>query len=167
MPEPVRIVVSDTGPFITLEKLPGGFELLRQLYDRVLLPGQVLTELAAGRPSGEAYLRDLGLEDLVEVVTVEATDPDLADLDAGERAALTLALDRDLPLLIEERAGRDLAAAKGVLYSGIAGQVMRARRLHLLSRAEAAAKLNVLYDAGRINRTLLRGLLAALRETGE
>jgi predicted nucleic acid-binding protein len=57
MPEPVRIVVSDTGPFITLEKLPGGFELLRRLYDRVLLPQQVLAELAEGWPSGSTYLR--------------------------------------------------------------------------------------------------------------
>ena len=54
MPEPDRVVVSDTGPFITLERLPGGFALLRQLYDRVLLPEQVLDGLlAALRESAE------------------------------------------------------------------------------------------------------------------
>jgi predicted nucleic acid-binding protein len=118
MPEPDRVVVSDTGPFITLERLPGGFKLLRQLYDRVLLPERVLAELAAGRPPGDDYLQEFGLADFVEVVTVQATDPDLAELDAGERDALSLALGRGLPLLIEERIGRDIARAKGCLTRG-------------------------------------------------
>lgn len=83
MPDPARVVVSDTGPFITLEKLPGGFELLRQLYDRVLLPKQVLAELAQGRASGTAYLREFDLEGFVDVVPVRVTDPDLAELDPG------------------------------------------------------------------------------------
>lgn len=165
MPEPDRVVVSDTGPFITLERLPGGFALLRQLYNRVLLPEQVLAELTAGRPPGDDYLQEFGLADLVEVVAVEATDPELAELDAGERDALSLALQRGLPLLIEERVGRDTARAKGVSYSGIAGQLMKARRLGLLSRAEAAEKLSTLFEAGRINRTLLDGLLAAFQES--
>jgi hypothetical protein len=44
---------------------------------------------------------------------------------------------------------------------------MKARRLSLLSRDEAADKLSTLFEAGRINRTLLDGLLAALRESAE
>jgi hypothetical protein len=42
---------------------------------------------------------------------------------------------------------------------------MKARRLGLLSRAETADKLSTLFEAGRINRTLLDGLLAALQES--
>lgn len=57
---------------------------------------------------------------------MEATDPELAELDAGERDALSLALQRGLPVLIEERVGRDIARAKGMSYSGIAGQSMKA-----------------------------------------
>jgi hypothetical protein len=30
--------VSDTGPLISLEKVSGGFSLLRSLFDRVLVP---------------------------------------------------------------------------------------------------------------------------------
>jgi len=162
MPDAERVVVSDTGPFITLERLPGGFELLRQLYDRVLLPERVLEELAEGRPSGSAYLEEFGIRDLVQVVAVPSDASGLEALDSGERAALSLALDRDLPLLIEERAGCDLAHKRGMRFSGIAGQVMKARRLGLLSRAEAAEKLRSLYRTGRINQRLLSDLLDSL-----
>ena len=49
-------VVSDTGPLISLEALADGFELLRNLCSRVLLPQAVLVELEAG-PGADGYLR--------------------------------------------------------------------------------------------------------------
>ncbi len=62
-----RLVVSDTGPIITLEKLPDGFALLRKLYDKILLPEEVLEELAEGFETPEAYLNHL------EAVKAQAT----------------------------------------------------------------------------------------------
>lgn len=41
-------VVSNPGPFISLEKISNGFRLLPLLYDRVLIPEEVLQELAYG-----------------------------------------------------------------------------------------------------------------------
>lgn len=41
----MRQVVCDTGTLISLEKLPNGFALIRQLYDKLLLPTAVLNEL--------------------------------------------------------------------------------------------------------------------------
>jgi uncharacterized protein len=167
MPEPPRTVVSNTGPFITLEKLPGGFKLLRQLYDRVLLPERVLAELTEGIPAGEGYLKRFGIEDLVEVVEVASTDQDLAALEAGERDALALAIEKGLPVLIEERRGRDLARAKGVKYSGIAGQLIRAGKLDILNAAEVIEGLQGLYRANRINRDLLAELVRSVSEESD
>ena len=84
MPEPSidqpgqRIIVSNTGPFISLEKITGGFFLLRSLYDRVFIPLQVLFELALDSLPTQNYLKERSLEDLVIVENV--TLPEDSDL---------------------------------------------------------------------------------------
>ena len=35
-------IVSNTGPLITLEKLPDGFAFIRSLYEHILVPRQVI-----------------------------------------------------------------------------------------------------------------------------
>ena len=40
-----RQIVSDTGLLITLEKLPDGYQFIRKLYDTIIIPPTVLTEL--------------------------------------------------------------------------------------------------------------------------
>lgn len=45
-----REIVSNTGPFISLERFSYGFKLMRQLYDKVFIPTQVLEELQRGSP---------------------------------------------------------------------------------------------------------------------
>ncbi len=124
MPEPSsktsgqRSVVSNTGPFISLEKITDGFSLLRSLYDQVFIPPQVLSELSPA----QSYLKDRDLENLVIIETVVLPeDSDLALLDAGEQYAIALAMKKQLPLLIEERLGRDIAGSKGLKVSGIGG----------------------------------------------
>jgi predicted nucleic acid-binding protein len=71
----------------------------------------VLRELAAGPfENEEAYLSHFGIDDLLRVETPERSAPENTQhLDAGEREAIALALEFDLPFLIEEEAGRTLA----------------------------------------------------------
>ena len=76
-----RIVVSDTGPLISLEKLTDGFEFIRLLYDTILIS-----------------------------------------------ATVQLAHVKQLPIVIEEEAGRRVAWDLGMRISGIAGQVVKALR---------------------------------------
>ena len=65
---PIRRVVCDTGPLISLEKLSGGFRFIRRLYDGLIVPPAVLSELAAGLFEGaDAYQRHYGIEDLLVV----------------------------------------------------------------------------------------------------
>lgn len=160
-----REAASDTGPLITLEKLDDGYRFIRLLYDRIVVPRAVLDELVQGQfVSSQAYLRHYGIEDLLEIVeaggSLEVPEADL--LDAGERAAIRVALERGLPLLIEEEAGRRCARSLGLQISGIAGQVVKAFRAGLLSRGEAQDKLRELFEAGRINRKIHVALAAAI-----
>ena len=100
-----RETVSDTGPLITLEKLSDGYRFIRLLYGKVIIPRTVLDELTQGQfLSPQAYLEHYRIEDLLEVVEArgDLEVPEVELLDAGEREAIQIALERGLPLLIEE-----------------------------------------------------------------
>ena len=164
-----RETVSDTGPLITLEKLSDGYRFIRLLYDKVIIPRTVLDELTQGQfLSPQAYLEHYGIEDLLEVVEArgDLEVPGVELLDAGEREAIQIALERGLPLLIEEEAGRQCARSLSLQISGIAGQFVKAFRAGLISSRETQDKLQELFDAGRINRKIHAALIAAVRQGG-
>ncbi len=162
-----REAVSDTGPLITLEKMSGGYRFIRLLYDRIIVPRTVIDELAQGQfLSPQAYLEHYGIEDLLEIVDVRNSQglPGGDLLDDGEREAIQTALERGLPLLIEEEAGRQCARSLGLQISGIAGQVVRAFRIGLIPGQEAVDKLRELFERGRINRKIHEALTSAIRQ---
>jgi len=161
----VRRIVSNTGPLISLEKLSQGYDFIRRLYDKVVITPVVLEEVAAGQfaTPGE-YLQHFGISDLIEVRTVSQPRelPEAERLHKGETQAIQLALELQLPLLIEETVGRRVAQSLGIQISGIAGQILKAFRQGSISVIEAQAKLSDLLRAGRINRKIYEALLAAL-----
>lgn len=151
---PVKRVVSDTGPIISLEKLTGGFQFICKLYDEVIIPTAVLEELAHGEfESGEAYLSHYHAADILTIKRVSSFDlqTETSHLDEGERQAIQLAFNEELPLLIEEHAGRETAQKLGLHISGIAGQLNKAFQQDLITAEEAKEKLDELLIAGRIN----------------
>jgi hypothetical protein len=55
---PLRQIVCDTGPLISLEKITGGYRFIGRLYARLLVPPAVMDELVAGQSETKgAYLR--------------------------------------------------------------------------------------------------------------
>lgn len=160
----LRRVVSDTGPMISLERLTGGFRFIRRLYDRMIVPPAVLEELGFGYDRAEEYLEHYGIDDLIEVRSVDsqAELPDLERLHEGEIQAIRLALELGLPLLIEEAAGRRSAQAAGVSISGVAGQVVKAHRQGGISVEKARAMLKEMVEHRRINERIYEQLVAAL-----
>lgn len=75
---------SNTGPFISLEKLSGGYDLLRMLHIHLIIPPQVLEELTDGASTAIDYLHHFGIEDLVTVKIPPEPDYILEELDYGE-----------------------------------------------------------------------------------
>jgi uncharacterized protein len=143
-------VVSNTGPFISLERIPNGFRLLRLLYDRVLIPDEVLGELAFGLGTPREYLEKYDLHDIVAVMGVGADDPSLAQLDLGEKHAIALALRENLPVLLEDRVARRIAEEKGLRVSGVAGIIKCAFEQNLISSSEAVESLSLLMMSNRL-----------------
>jgi hypothetical protein len=160
----VRQIVSNTGPLISLEKLSQGYDFIRQLYDTLIIAPAVLEEVAAGQfATPDEYLQHYAIHHLIEVRTVSQPRelPEAERLQEGETQAIQLALELQLPLLIEETIGRRVARNVGIQISGIAGQILKALRQGIISATEARDKLSELLGAGRINRKIYDALLAS------
>ena len=101
------VVVADASPLIFLSRLDL-LHLLRGLYDRILVPEEVYSEATAGDESSGALC--IRAADWIEILTPTENQPFheavQEELDAGEAAAIRLALERDADLiLIDERQG--------------------------------------------------------------
>ena len=163
----VRRIVSNTGPLISLEKLNHGYDFIRQLYEKVIIPPAVLDEVVQGQfENPAAYLRYYGIMDLVEisVVSKRYNFPGMERLHEGEKQAIQLALELQLPLLIEETVGRHIAKSLGIPITGVAGQIVKAFQQQVISATEARNKLSELLKTGRINRRIFEALTAAISE---
>ena len=159
-------VVSDTGPFISLEKLSMGSRWIQQLYGQILIPSTVALELYQGMfSSWDSYRNYYDLQSFIVIVEITDATTFLGyeRLDIGDRQAIQLAWQRGLPLLIEEEQGRQVAQALGLELSGMAGQIVKAYRSQILSLTTAQTSLAELLKAGRIGKRLYAGLLEALQ----
>jgi predicted nucleic acid-binding protein len=101
------IVVADTSPLNYLV-LIGEIELLAALYQKVLIPEEVLRELQRTGTPPAVHAWAASLPAWCQVRSPTSTpDPRLSELDAGERDAIQLALDSGIDtLLIDEVEGR-------------------------------------------------------------
>lgn len=147
-------IVSDTGPLISIERLPESFQWIQEIHEHVIVPPSVSEELIAGGYEDIVdYTQDFGIESFLRVVSPpDGSPPELAHLHSGEADAIWLALNLDLELLIEEEEGRQVSDRLNVPYSGIAGQILIAVRENVLSRSAGRRQLDTLLNRGRINR---------------
>lgn len=133
------IVVSDTSPINYLVQI-GQIEVLPRLFSRVLVPEAVMAELSAtGAPDAVSdWLASapLWLEVRESSHLIMGTD-----LDRGEAEALALAMDLGLTALIDDRKGRECAAALGVPFVGTIGILNRAAQLQMLDFEECLRDL--------------------------
>jgi predicted nucleic acid-binding protein len=125
------IVVPDAGPLIYLGGA-GEIDLLRRLYDEVVVPRIVLDEVVvagAGLPGAEevAACRWIRVEDAAPDPTLAAT------LDQGEAAAIPLAERLGALLLIDDGDGRAVARGRGLQVVGTLGVLLAAKQKGYLS----------------------------------
>ena len=107
--ERAALVVSDNSPLNVLIRI-GEVRVLPELFNRVMVPPAVLAELS--HPRAPQAVRDFAMSRpqwLEE--RVPRTILPLPRLDAGEREAVSLAVELQSPLLVDERVGRKEAQA--------------------------------------------------------
>lgn len=159
------IVVADAGPLIHLAVV-GHLELLPALFGQVPVPDVVFAEVQAGgvRP---------GALEIVEAAWVEVVDTSRLNgeiaalppvLDAGERAALAVAIDVSADLfLCDDRVGRRECGRRGVRVVGTLGILVQAKRERRV--ADVASLISALQLSGfRASDTVVRAVLDAAGE---
>lgn len=144
------IVVSDSGPLISLMKA-SQLELLRKLYQEILIPEAVYQELTSNpRYASEAmeirssaFIRTVPVQDRKAVDVLQK----LSGLDLGESEAIIYAYADDHKadvLLMEEAAGRRVAKSLGIRVRGSIGILLLGYDRKLLTAEDveqAAAKM--------------------------
>lgn len=136
------IVISDTFSILYL-LLINHLDLLPQLYGQIIIPEIVRDELLDPGAPVELQPWMTNPPGWLRVERVTSTpDTSLNKLNPGERAAITLAQEYPVDLLIiDERAGRRAATNLGIPIIGTLGILDEAASLGLLNFAEAIAKL--------------------------
>jgi predicted nucleic acid-binding protein len=160
-----RLVLTDASPLIGLSRVDG-LGWLESLFGAVWLPPRVRDEVLPGLGRDDERMIMAGLDaGWLKVHTEVPTAPPLPDLDEGEAACIRIALAQPEPclLLMDERAGRAIAAEHGLRVAGTAAVIGLARQRGLIPSArEVFARLHA--SDFRISPTVIK---TVLRRVGE
>ena len=161
----MRLVIADTGPLNYLI-LIGHIDLLPVLFEKVVLPTTVQSELASRKapPFVRDWVADLpAWVEVREAPLSQAEDASLNGIDAGEKAAIQLAvwLHADL-LLMDDRRGVNAAQRKGLRVTGTLGILDLAAQRGLAEFAQAVEQLR--QTNFRVSQALLDALLEKHKE---
>ena len=165
--------VADASVLIWLAKV-GRLYLLEQQYGSILIPSEVYSEVVE-EGLKEGYADALVVRDAFEKgwIKVEAAPTEqtgrimrgLPELHEGEAAAMSLAIDRRAPLLIDESSGRVIATALGLRPRGAIHVLFKAAYNGSLSTVEARDTISSMVSAGfRIEPKLLERVLRELSD---
>ncbi|WP_231188985.1 nucleic acid-binding protein [Haladaptatus sp. DYF46] len=131
------VAVADTGPLIHLAEIDA-LDLLTAI-DELLIPDTVYEELEEGGIPTE--LSDLEWERIEVVDPIESS----AELDAGERAALAVAHEReDTVFLTDDLAAREFAQDQNIEVHGSIGVIALAYHRDIVPSSEAASLMRSL-----------------------
>lgn len=128
----MRIVVSDTSPIRVLKHLDR-LHLLGDLFDEILIPPAVVRECGQARaPHLPVAVAEIPRARVVAPSNQAVVGELERHLQSGEAQAIALAEELRVELLIDERAGRRAALARGVTLTGVVGLLVRAKQRNLL-----------------------------------
>ncbi|HIO92604.1 MAG TPA: DUF3368 domain-containing protein [Leucothrix mucor] len=119
----MNIIVSDSSSLIALLNI-NQLELLKLSFNKVMVPPMVAQEVEHGEFSDSAWfsLKESGFICIERLINEDNRLILLnLQLDAGESEAILLADQLKLSLLIDERAGRNMATSMGLHIIGLVG----------------------------------------------
>ena len=162
------IVVSDASPLISLAAVHQ-LELLRELYGQVLIPEAVHREITAGHTAlpGAAEVRAAEWIRTVAVTSQILVEALALALDAGEAAAIVLALEHQADLLLmDERRGRTAANRLGCRVVGVLGVLIEAKQGGHLQAVRPVLEVLISAAGFRMSSALCERVLRAAGEAG-
>lgn len=163
------LVVSDTTPIITLLKIKK-LELLRKLFENVVIPSAVYNELTSNRkfPEEERVIKNTEYIKVVDVEDVKAVEllQRATGLDLGESEAIVFSDNSKAGLLlIDETNGRKVAKQMGIPIMGTIGVLMAAYHEKFISSCEIKECIDIMKNSGRhLSEKLFLQLIALIEE---
>lgn len=157
------IVVSDTSPITNLMRI-GRINLLRDLFETVVIPSAVYDEIA--------FLADQrsAIDAIEWISVVPITDLGLfrrlsTSIDRGEAEAITLSVELSASiLLIDENAGRREAERFGLEVTGLIGVLIRAKDKALIELVEPELRRLVDEAGFWVSESFIDGVLVQIGE---
>lgn len=151
VPQNKKVVVSNTSPIISLvECLPDKGTLLCKLFQKVIIPRQVLDELVKQTAfTHESYLQHYGLESVIEIheIELDTSIAEIEDLDDGEAYAISLAVKLGFLLIIDEKKGRRIARDNaGLAIEYCTDQIISACNQGIINKELAKIYLDMLVN---------------------
>lgn len=160
-------VVSNASPLILLARMER-FELLLQMFDRIVIPEAVYAEVVTNSPGRPGAVEtQKAVNDWIEVHPIQQMDLArslLTKLGWGESEAITLALENNADLvLLDDRKARIAAEFMGLQVRGTVGLLIQAYRRGMIENLEQA--LDELKKAGvRISDAVYKAALNNKKE---
>lgn len=159
----MKLIVADSSPLIIFAR-SGLLEVLQRVAGEIVVPQTVYqectTDMSSARLIAEAH--HAGLLTLHADSRALALPANMPMLDKGEIAAISLAIELSEPVLMDERLGRQAAAAHGLAVIGSAGILLTAKRKGLIS-----AVLPILESWQHFGYYLSPSLLATVRQRAD
>ncbi len=128
MHETAKTIVTNTTPLIALTAATGNLDMLRHLYDRVIVPYEVASEIRSGGQTCfgvDVFEHSTWLD--VKTNPTEITPYLNNTLDRGEASVIQNALQESINLVaIDETAGRRVARLCGLILTGSIGILLKA-----------------------------------------
>ena len=156
------MIIADTTVLITLMNIDE-FRLLKLFSDHIIIPNEVYEE-ASQQLIAKKFLdaeRASGFLSVERYSDVTMFNEIHYILDRGESAAITLAAEKKLPLIIDEKKGRRFAQMQGVEIIGLVGIIRFLYMEEQLDRAEVLSLIENLNRSDfRISQKLLHLILA-------
>lgn len=128
------MIIADNGPLIILARLEL-LKILQQLFKKICLPEQVYNECTANmRLPGALAIKESITAGILELKYVAELNPVFSDayLGEGERAAMSLALAENTPILLDDKRARLAAERQNLQVVGTAGILLAAKQRQLI-----------------------------------
>lgn len=151
------MIVSDSTTLIILSDLKR-LDLLSNLFKEVIIPQSVYDEITVKQPLVSAPFIHIRKVDESELLTTL-----LSLLDRGESEAIALAVEMEMPLIIDEKKGRKIARNLHVDIIGLLGILYLNIQKGFLTQTEAQTFLKDAVSHGyRISQKLIDEMFSAL-----
>jgi predicted nucleic acid-binding protein len=161
----MNIVISDTTALIVLAK-SDKLDLLSNLFEEVFIPKAVEEELNFKDDIVKYRVEKfdkISVKNISDTKTLNRIKK--LNIDNGEIEAISLAIELDLKLIIDERKGRIVAINQGLKVVGILGILIENYKLNYISFEEAHYFFNLFKKSGlRVSKNLEEIILQKLSE---